>query len=340
MLRIPQLPLYTDTMTEEKCLCGYQHPTLGSCKNPIDSAESESKLCYWHKNEVKQHPRLKEDLEALAHQGQPMVGLQLRKANLTGINLVHLGHKEGFQFIDCDFYRADLKESHLFGCDFTNSSLMKADLRYSNLHCANLTGCNLLGTRFEGCRLDNAIWGEHIIQEQQAKSAETLDSKKDYWQQAEEIYRNLRKATEQAGLFEISGHFFEREMVMRRYQMPYHSTRRVFSKIVDVFCGYGERPIRVVLFSWLAIFLFAMCYFLLGINDAGIILSWNSQQGILENISQFMTCLYFSVVTFTTLGYGDLTPIGFSRVLAAIEAFIGSFTLALFVVVFVKKMTR
>ena len=50
--------------------------------------------------------------------------------------------------------------------------------------------------------------------------------------------------------------------------------------------------------------------------------------------------MYFSVVTFTTLGYGDLVPVGPSRVIAAIEAFVGSFTLALFVVVFVKKMTR
>jgi hypothetical protein len=327
-------------MMIDKQACRYHHPEYGSCNQPMEAGESESGLCFWHKNEIKHDNHLKEKLEALAQEGEPMLGLQLRKTNLSGINLVHLGHKDGFRLIDCDFYRADLRESHLFGCDFTNSSLMKADLRYSNLHCANLTGCNLLGTRFEGCRLDNAIWGEHIIQEQQAKQAKTLESKKDYWQQAEEIYRNLRKATEQAGLFEISGHFFEREMVMRRYQMPMYSMHRGLSKIVDVFCGYGERPIRVVLFSWLAIFLFALCYFLLGINDGGQVLSWNSEQSILENISQFMTCLYFSVVTFTTLGYGDLTPIGLSRVLAAIEAFIGSFTLALFVVVFVKKMTR
>ena len=48
----------------------------------------------------------------------------------------------------------------------------------------------------------------------------------------------------------------------------------------------------------------------------------------------------YSVVTFTTLGYGDFTPVGLSRIFAAFEAFTGSFTLALFVVVFVKKMTR
>jgi len=50
--------------------------------------------------------------------------------------------------------------------------------------------------------------------------------------------------------------------------------------------------------------------------------------------------LYFSVVTFTTLGYGDIIPLGISRLFAGIEALLGGFILAIFVVVFVKKMTR
>ena len=54
----------------------------------------------------------------------------------------------------------------------------------------------------------------------------------------------------------------------------------------------------------------------------------------------YIQCLYFSVVTFTTLGYGDYVPIGVSRVASALEAFTGSFTIALFVVVFVRKLTR
>lgn len=83
-----------------------------------------------------------------------------------------------------------------------------------------------------------------------------------------------------------------------------------------------------------------LVYFMLGILDAGQVTAFNYQAGLLDNISAFLKTLYFSVVTFTTLGYGDLVPVGPSRVIAAIEAFTGSFTLALFVVVFVKKMTR
>lgn len=313
----------------------FEHQTTCS-----ETAIEGSSSCFWHTDTIKQDTDLKARLEERAKTGAPMIGFQLRKAHLLGVNLVHIGHKDGFQLIDCDLYRADMREAHLFGCDLSGSSLMKADLRLANLHCANLSDCNLLGTRLEGARLDNITWGEEIIQEEQARSAESKASRMDYWQQAEEIYRNLRKASEQAGLFENAGHFFEREMVMRRYQMPLLSPQRLFSKIVDVFCGYGERPIRVVMFSMLAILLFGFLYFLLGINDGGSSLQWNPDHSLQENINQLFTCTYFSVVTFTTLGYGDLTPLGFSRLLAAIEAFVGSFTLALFVVVFVKKMTR
>lgn len=51
-------------------------------------------------------------------------------------------------------------------------------------------------------------------------------------------------------------------------------------------------------------------------------------------IFQFFKCfqpLYFSVVTFTTLGFGDITPNGFGRFLAASEALLGAIMIALFV---------
>jgi hypothetical protein len=45
-------------------------------------------------------------------------------------------------------------------------------------------------------------------------------------------------------------------------------------------------------------------------------------------------------VTFTTVGYGDITPVGIARLVAALEAFAGAFLMALFVAVFGKKMMR
>jgi len=224
--------------------------------------------------------------------------------------------------------------------DFSGSSLMKANLEHANLNCSTLKDVNLLGTQLQNTKMDNVEWGERVLQETKADLCLDKSEKLDLFEQSEEIYRNLRRVTESQGLFELSGHFFQREMVMRRYQLPRYDSKRILSKLVDLFCGYGEDPSRVVIFSLITILSFALLFFLFGITDGSAQISFEVANTWLENLNNFFNSLYFSVVTFTTLGYGDLSPAGWTRAFAAIEAFIGSFTLALFVVVFVKKMTR
>jgi ion channel/pentapeptide repeat protein len=295
----------------------------------------------WQKGEMAEHANVKTLLEQRASTGEPMSKFSLVKANLSGINLVKKASKTGYQMTDSDLYHADFTHAHCFKLDLSGSSLMKADFSFANLHCANLSNCNLLGAIFKGAKLENVTWGKQIMQEQQAAEAQDLAVAKDCYEQAEEVYRNLRMVTEKQGLFEQAGQFFQNEMAMRRMQMPLFSIRRLISKFVDLFCGYGERPSRVVAFTLVVIGVFSLLFFYSGIQSAGQAIAFDSSLTVNENFKHYLSSLYFSVVTYTTLGYGDLAPtLGVSRFLAAFEALIGGFTLALFVVVFVKKMTR
>ncbi len=323
-----------------KPICKY-HTDDGLACQEIDMGNG---FCFWHDETFdKSGLELKDKLERYAKKGGLLRGLKLKRANLSGLNLVKRGNKTGYDLSNSDFYRANLQNAHLFNTKLENGSLMKADLREANLHCCKIANTNLLGTKLMGARIDNLNIGDRILQEQQADQAlsnDNTDIALDYHEQSEEIYRDLRKAAEHQGLFELAGFFTHKELVMRRYQFPKWSKHRIFSKLIDLLCGYGEKPINVIIFSLTLILFCAFCYFISGINTANAFVQFSISNTLEQNLASLLNSLYFSVVTFTTLGYGDITPIGFSRVIAACEAFIGSFTLALFVVVFVKRLTR
>lgn len=327
-------------MNSSKALCQYSDPDGLTCPNEAE----QNNLCFWHHSTIdKSGIEVQEKLEHYAQQGGFLRGLCLAHANLKNIDLVNHHNKQGYDFSYSDFYHANLNNAHLFNINLSHASIMKADLREANLNCADLSQANLLGVKWAGSKFENITIGKHLKQEFSAKKALKKRNKSlanDYFQQAEEIYRDLRKHAEHEGIFTLSGDFIKKELTMRRMQLPLYSLKRFISKTVDLFCGYGEAPLRIVGLSILMIVCCAFIYTFTGIDYRGEILSFNTQLNFKENISLFLSCLYYSVVTFTTLGYGDITPVGISRAIAAVEAFTGSFTIALFVVVFVKKMTR
>jgi hypothetical protein len=69
--------------------------------------------------------------------------------------------------------------------------------------------------------------------------------------------------------------------------------------------------------------LFAGCYWALGRYGQGLVLS--------NKAVSFGNCLYFSVITFSSLGYGDVLPGGFSKIIASIEVFVGLAFLGIFI---------
>ncbi|WP_138420825.1 potassium channel family protein [Aquibacillus sediminis] len=77
----------------------------------------------------------------------------------------------------------------------------------------------------------------------------------------------------------------------------------------------------LILVYFIVLISFGLLYFVLSFN--GVILI---EGGVLQDISALESLshsLYFSGVTLMTVGYGDITPIGWGRLLALIEAMIG-----------------
>ena len=103
--------------------------------------------------------------------------------------------------------------------------------------------------------------------------------------------------------------------------------------IGDLPSEYGTNWVRLFLFSLLVIIGNALPYAI-----------WSSQiNGFPETsniIVRFANALYYSLVTFTTLGYGDMHPTGWLKALSALEALTGAVFMALIVAVIARKWMR
>lgn len=107
---------------------------------------------------------------------------------------------------------------------------------------------------------------------------------------------------------------------------------RPFWWLADLTTGYGTKWGRVLL-SWIVVIL----GFWGGYSLFNSLILTNSSSSSVTLLSK----LYFSIVTFTTLGYGDIVPNGpIWQFVAGFESIIGGFLMASFVIVFGRKFMR
>ncbi|MBU7016647.1 MAG: pentapeptide repeat-containing protein [Theionarchaea archaeon] len=168
----------------------------------------------------------------------------------------------------------------------------------------------------------------------------------------ETIYRNLKQSMQHHGNYTTAGEFYYREMEcrkksMRKTMFSFNWPKSYVYSLLKYTCGYGERPSRVIGVS-LLIILFSALFF----QYSGIVMGEHTIEErvidheilvafpTLQSINDYLQCVYYSFVTFTTLGYGDIHPLGYSKVIACAESFAGAFFIALFVLVFGRKMMR
>jgi len=97
-----------------------------------------------------------------------------------------------------------------------------------------------------------------------------------------------------------------------------------------VFWGHGERPLRAFCAGIGLIITFAFLY------AHGQLV--NKMGAVVQ--PDFAESLYFSVVTFTTVGYGDLSPVGITKCYGVLEALSGIFIMPLFMISLTRRYLR
>ncbi len=126
------------------------------------------------------------------------------------------------------------------------------------------------------------------------------------------------------------------------YQRKKNQTQNTSSKfekffllLLDKSSGFGFKPQKTILFAFCVIFGFGVVYTLLSFFK-GFGLQTNNQ-GI-TGWEIIPNSFYFSIITFTTTGYGDLTPIDcLTKFLSGIESLLGIFTMAVIIYSLTKR---
>lgn len=104
----------------------------------------------------------------------------------------------------------------------------------------------------------------------------------------------------------------------------------LFGSLNRLIWGYGEMPFRTFGIACVVIVLSALCYYVSGSVLTG---------GFVQKIDLFES-FYLSIITYTTVGYGDYLPMGWVRGVAALEALSGIFFTPLFLIALTRRYLR
>ena len=275
------------------------------------------------------------ELEKLNKENEDLSNLNLKETNLDNINLVNA------KMENSNLSRSIITNASMYGINLSGSNLFKTNFKNTNLNGANLENCNLLGTNFKNTKLKNINWGKNyqVINELDADKAYKngdieLANKK--YREAEDIYRNIKINMQSQTLNTETGEFFIREMIVKRKQFNKFSLQRIGSKIIEITTGYGEKLSNIV-FTILGIIIICMLlYGIEGVSYQDKILGFFSDD--FSMLSTIGNLFYFSVVVYSTVGFGEMVPIGpLGKSIVIFEGIIGGLVLAILIIALYKK---
>ena len=266
-----------------------------------------------------------------------LTGTCLNDATLSRVNL------DQTEMVESDLSQATARSASFNGANLEDATFVRTELRD-----ANLRNTRLYQTLFSDTRINsNTDFGEKSTYENPDTDLGEQYENTSRWEAASWVYRRLRDLHEENAMSEKAREYHVRKEEAQR--QDYRAEGQFFQWFVHTLnlalTRHGESLKRIVAWSVGTILLSAFFYpFFGGFRDASNTVHsvWSIPSGSFwELIPLFARSLYFSTVTFTTLGYGDYQPVGpFSKALAGAESLAGALLVALFVFVLGRRVAR
>ena len=168
--------------------------------------------------------------------------------------------------------------------------------------------------------------------------------------EASDSFRNAKVEYEKEGIYDKASRMYINEKDSIRLDMKIKKsspTRRAWLTAWKYTSNYGENPLWFI--GWVvAIVLFFAIIYMPIMPDWWLSITfkeypyhdWNS--GIVDGtLFNIVTAIYFSIVTFATLGFGDISPISITGKIATIsEVLLGYAIFGILITMVARKMTR
>ena len=245
--------------------------------------------------------------------------------HFEGAALKHTTFQDG-KIHNCFFEEADVTHTN-----FKNASLNTCNFQAADATGMLITGGNLVNCNFTDAKLHDINLSSVITDQSTIFSTKLHDEKEGNFHIASLQYKQIREMYKNSSLHTQADFYHYREMISRRRQLDiYNPVRWINFIFADLTCKYGTSVVRILIWMIAIISIFTLLYW---------IFQNVSYQNAPTHLSIFDS-LYFSLTTYTTIGYGDFHPIGSFRIFAAIEGLLGAILTSLFTVIVARRVIR
>ena len=259
------------------------------------------------------------DLTGVDMSGADLYKADFSQAYLTESDLSN-SYAAGADFTDADLRGAKLEQANLTEADLSSADLAEAKLTEANLTRANITRANFCYATLASVNLLGVRYGAFRSMKGHYYGIRGLDS----------CYGNalfVRDAQDQDYLDALEHHIAQTPSPLSR-----KLKRLVFAcwGLID----YGRSLGRPTLYAITIAVTYGMFYF------ADMVFQW----GLIDYSSSaksWLSPFYYSIVTYTTLGFGDITPKHWlGEIVVVTEVVLGYLTLGLLLSILANKVAR
>lgn len=240
-----------------------------------------------------------------------------KKCVMNYVNFIKCNNKD-IKIVECSSEGIEFEGCNLTSCQILNNKFDTIKIFNSELHSTEFNYNNVGNAELVECVLNNKTTFIFIDNEENLKSNIHM---------LYQIYRFLKVQgyTSEAVDYYLKYRSYQRKASKGMSRIWLYSLHKLF--------GDGEELRKILAGALLTIFTFGLLY-----NITGIQVNVNSE--MIKSGPKLIQCLYLSVLTFTTLGSGDISPsTPISMILCMIEVLIGVIYIAVLTAVFYKKIS-